>query len=149
MRRLLVLLTAVALCALAAPAFAQDSEAPPGAEKHWLPDEEWVNLLWLPYDEQRLYDLLDMTRGQVFRWVRIGAHHPLAQLGKRQGVTADRLAKALVAPRRKSVSAATHRTLVRAARRTLTQGHLAQHLLFHALHQTAIPERATRIFGPQ
>ena len=149
--RLLVaaLVAAFALGLAAAPATAQDSEAPPGAEKHWLPDEEWVNLLWLPYDEQRLYDLLGKSRGEVFRWVRIDAHHTLAQLGRRRGLSADRLARALVAPRRKAVSRATHRMLVRAARRTLTQGHLAQHLLFHALHQTAIPERATNIFGPR
>ncbi|CAA9485902.1 MAG: hypothetical protein AVDCRST_MAG85-940 [uncultured Solirubrobacteraceae bacterium] len=147
----IVLVFALLAAWLAVPpaALAQDSEAPPGAEKHWLPDEGWVNLLWLPYDEQRLYDLLGMSRGEVFRWVRIDADHTLAQLGRRKGLTADRLARALVAPRRKSVSAATHRTLVRSARRTLTQGHLAQHFLFHALHQTAIPERATRIFGPR
>ena len=148
MKRFLVL-ALVAFLAIAPAALAQDSEAPPGAEKHWLPDEEWVNLLWLPYDEQRLYDLLGMSRGEVFRWVRIDADNTLAELGRRRGITADRLARALVAPRRRAVPAATHRTLVRAARRTLTQGHLAQHLLFHALHQTAIPERATAIFGPR
>ena len=31
--------------------------------------------------------------------------------------------------------------------RTITQGHLAQHLFFHSLHQFAIPSRAPQIFG--
>ena len=29
------------------------------------------------------------------------------------------------------------------ALRTLTQGHLAQHIFFHSLHQEAIPSHAT------
>ena len=37
--------------------------------------------------------------------------------------------------------------LRRAALRTLTQGHLSQHLLFHSLHQTAVVASARRIFG--
>ena len=68
--------------AVAAPAQAADSDAPKGAPANWLPPEEWVNLLWLPYDESRLYSLLHMTRGQVFRWVRIDATNTLAELGR-------------------------------------------------------------------
>jgi Tol biopolymer transport system component len=148
MRRAACVLAVVA-SALAAPAAAQgqDPIAPPGAEPHWLPDEEWVNLLWLPYDEERLYRLLGRTRGEVFRWVRVDAHHTLAQLGRRRGYTVSRLAAALVANRRGRVPAAVLRTLRRRAALTLTQGHLGQHLLFHGLHQTAIPGRARAIFG--
>ncbi|MBJ7329955.1 MAG: hypothetical protein JHC95_08670, partial [Solirubrobacteraceae bacterium] len=135
------------LCCAAAPALAQDSAAPEGAEPHWLPDEEWVNLLWLPYDEDRLYRLLDMSRGDVFRWVRIDASNTLAQLGRRRGLTADELASKLVEPRRGKVSAKTLKVIRRAARRTVTQGHLGQHFLFHALHQTAVPAHARWIFG--
>lgn len=150
-RRTLMSRTTVllALLALAAPAAAgaQDSDAPAGAEAHWLPDEEWVNRQWLPYDEERLYRLLGRTRGEIFRHVRIDADHTLAQLGRRRGYSPDRLATALVAPRRGKVSESTWRLLRRHARRTLTQGHLSQHLLFHSLHQTTIPERARQIFG--
>lgn len=150
MRRVLTagaLAVALLLTLGATAGHAQDSEAPVGAEPHWLPDEEWVNLLWLPYEEQRLYRLLNMSRGEIFRWVRIDATHTLAQLGRRRGYTADRLAAALVAPRAGTVSSRTLRTLRRSARRTITQGHLAQHFLFHALHQTAVPERSRWIFG--
>jgi Tol biopolymer transport system component len=139
-------LTAAALAAAPA-ARAQDPIAPPGAEKHWLPVEPWVNDLWLPYEEERLYRLLGRTRGEVFRWVRIDAHHTMAQLARRRGWSVARLSAALVEPRRGQVSAAMLRTLRRRAALTLTQGHLGQHLLFHALHQTAIPNRATWIFG--
>src|SRR5439155_21484648 len=33
------------------------------------------------------------------------------------------------------------------ALRTLTQGHLSQHMFFHSLHQNAIPDNAPKIFG--
>ena len=128
-------------------AAAQDSLAPKGAPEFWLPNEEWVNLLWLPYDESRLYALLKMDRGDVFRWVRDDADHTLAQLGARQGYTPHALAEALIAPRRKEVSPRMAAVLVGRAERTLTQGHLGQHLLFHSLHQTAIPSHAAEIFG--
>jgi Tol biopolymer transport system component len=144
---LLAAVAAVAALAVAPAAYAQDPIAPTGAEKHWLPPEPWVNDLWLPYEEQRLYRLLGRTRGEVFRWVRVDAHHTIAQLARRRGWTVARLAAALVAPRRGEVPASMLRTLRRRAALTLTQGHLGQHLLFHALHQTAIPNRATRIFG--
>ena len=38
-------------------------------------------------------------------------------------------------------------TLQDRAERLLTQGHLAQHVLFHSLHQFAIPSSAGRVFG--
>ena len=70
----------LALLALAAtPAAAQvqlpakpqtaslDSDAPPGSPPHWLPGEQWVMQHWLPYDEQRLYSLLGVDRGVIWR----------------------------------------------------------------------------------
>jgi len=133
------------LLAAAAPAPAQDSLAPKGAPKQWLPNEQWVNLIWLPYDEARLYELLGHDRGYVFRWVR--DEKTLAQLAAKRGWSVDRLADALVAPRRARLTGRQYAAVRERAERTLTQGHLAQHLLFHGLHQTAIPERATHIFG--
>jgi Tol biopolymer transport system component len=134
-----------ALLATAGAAQAQDSDAPNGAPPNWLPNEEWVNVLWLPYDESRLYAVLKMSRGEVFRWVRIDATNTLAALGRRRGLSVKTFAKRLIAGRH--VRPQTRRMLVRHAERTLTQAHLGQHLLFHALHQTAIPVRAKSIFG--
>jgi Tol biopolymer transport system component len=45
------------------------------------------------------------------------------------------------------VSAARLRLLRSRALRTLTQGHMAQHMFFHSLHQFAVPGRARHIFG--
>ena len=64
-RRLAALALVATALALPATAAAQDSLAPKGAPEFWLPNEEWVNLLWLPYDESRLYELLKMDRGDV------------------------------------------------------------------------------------
>lgn len=130
----------------AAPALAADSDAPPGSPPNWLPNERWVNELWLPFDEERLPAVLGMTRGEVFSWIRNDGSHTLAQLAARKHVKVDALAARLVANRR-NLSPAQRRRVRSYSRRVITQGHLAQHLLFHALHQTAIPERAGSIFG--
>lgn len=144
MRTALAVIAALALIC-AAPARAQDPEAPDGAPKHWLANEDWINYLWLPYEEARLYELIGYTRGDVFRWVR--DEKTIAQLARKSGWEPRALAEALVEPRRGEVSAAKLRELADRAERTLTQGHLGQHILFHALHQTAVPEQATVIFG--
>ncbi|HEX6023174.1 MAG TPA: hypothetical protein VFZ00_14355 [Solirubrobacter sp.] len=144
MRRVAVVATVLAL-GLAAPAQAQDPEAPDGAPKHWLANEDWINYLWLPYEEARLYELIGKTRGDVFRWVR--DERTIAELAAKQGWETRALAEALVEPRRGEVSPAKLRELADRAERTLTQGHLGQHILFHALHQNAVSERATDIFG--
>ena len=133
------------LASWASPAFAQDPEAPDGAPKHWLANEPWINYLWLPYEEARLYELIGKSRGDVFRWVR--DERTMAQLAQKQGWEPHKLAAALVEPRRGQVSPAMLRELTDRAERTLTQGHLGQHILFHALHQNAVPERAKEIFG--
>lgn len=146
--RLLVVLAVVAAPALGAPAaHAQDSDAPEGALGHWLPTETWVYEHWLPYDEGRLYELVGADRGAVWRHLRDDARRNLAQLGERRGYTPQQLAGALVAPRRDGVSAERFEQLRARTLRTLTQGHLSQHMLFHNLHQLTIPNRAPEIFG--
>ena len=124
-----------------------DSEAPLKAPAHWLPPEDWVYNHWLPYDEGRLYELLGVTRGRIWRQLRDDRHN-LAELAAQRGwPDPAKLATALVAPRAGEVSAATLATLRSRAQRTITQGHLSQHLLFHSLHQFAIPSEAPAIFG--
>lgn len=143
-----VLLLAVLCCGLAAaPAGAQDSDAPKGALPHWLPTEQWVYQHWLPFDESRLYAVLGTTRARIWRHLRDDKAHNLGQLARRRDMTLDQAARRLVQPRLATASPALASLLVSRARRTLDQGHLSQHLLFHSLHQLAIPDRATSIFG--
>lgn len=131
----------------AGPARAQDSDAPKGALPHWLPTEQWVYQHWLPFDERRLYAVLGTNRARIWRHLRDDKAHDLGQLARRRGLTLDEAARRLVQPRLRSVSPALASRLISRARRTLDQGHLSQHLLFHSLHQLAIPDRATSIFG--
>jgi Tol biopolymer transport system component/plastocyanin len=124
-----------------------DSEAPVTAPAHWLPPEDWVYNHWLPYDEDRLYELLGVTRGAIWRRLRDDRNN-LAGLAARHGwPDAGKLADALVAPRADDVRPVTLVLLRSRALRTLTQGHLSQHLLFHSLHQFAIPSESPAIFG--
>jgi Tol biopolymer transport system component len=124
-----------------------DSLAPARAPAHWLPPEDWVYNHWLPYDEGRLYALLGVTRGDIWRQLR-DDHHTIAELAAKHGwADPAKLARALVEPRRADVPARMLGVLRARALRTITQGHLAQHLLFHSLHQFAIPSEAPDIFG--
>ena len=146
-RAALLTLAVMALLPGAAAAKSNDSLAPPDAPPHWLPPEAWVYNHWIPYDEGRLYALLHITREQLWQQLR-DDHRNVAQLAARHGWRdPGRLADALVAPWRGQVSAARVAVLRGRALRTITQGHLAQHLFFHSLHQFAIPSRAPQIFG--
>jgi Tol biopolymer transport system component/plastocyanin len=142
-----LILAALALLPAAAAAKSNDSLAPPDAPPHWLPPEAWVYNHWIPYDEGRLYALLHITREQLWQQLR-DDHRNIAQLAARHGWRdPGRLADALVASWRGRVTAARLAILRGRAVRTITQGHLSQHLFFHSLHQFAIPSRAPRIFG--
>jgi Tol biopolymer transport system component len=147
-RRVVPLILAVlALLPAAAAAKSNDSDAPSDAPPHWLPPEAWVYNHWIPYDEGRLYALLHVTRQQLWQQLR-DDHRNIAQLAARHGWRdPPKLADALVAPWRGHVGPARLAVLRGRALRTLTQGHLSQHLFFHSLHQFAIPSRAPRIFG--
>jgi len=129
------------------PGHPGDSHAPRNAPPHWIPWEPWVLYHWLPYDERRLQTLLRADRQELWAWLR-DDRRTLAGLARRRGHhSLRRLARRLVAPRLAHVRPGLRRVLVRRALRTLTQGHLAQHILFHSLHQEAGPEAAPRIFG--
>ena len=149
-----VVLAALASLAVAASAPAKkivthspDSLAPKNAPAHWLPPEAWVYNHWLPYDEARLYRVLGITRSELWQQLR-DDRRTLAQLAARHGYRSPaKLAEKLVAPRASTVSDETLRELRDRATRTITQGHLAQHLFFHSLHQFAIPSAAPDIFG--
>src|SRR4051794_11430972 len=145
-----VLATIVVFFSLAAPASGQvakpqttslDSEAPPGSPPHWLPNETWVMQHWLPYDETRLYALLGVTRGDTWRWLRDDTRN-LAGLAALHGYADPHaLARALVAPWQGRLRDPARLALLESrALRTLTQGHLSQHIFFHSLHQNAIPD---------
>ena len=103
---------------------------------------------WLPYDETRLYALLGVTRGDVWRWLRDDTRN-LAGLAALHGYPdPDLLAGALVAPWKGQLRDPARLALLRRrALSTLTQGHLSQHIFFHSLHQNAIPDNAPAIFG--
>src|SRR3954453_18610706 len=124
-----------------------DSDAPANAPAHWLPPEAWVYNHWLPYDETRLYALLGITRVGLWEQLRDDPR-TLAQLAARHGwPDPRRLAAALVAPQAATAGATRTRGLRERALRTITQGHLAQHLFFHSLHQFGIASEAPAIFG--
>jgi hypothetical protein len=135
----LILLALVPIAARAA-----DPHAPKGARGDWLPSDEWVMSSWLPYDEARLYQLLGVDRATVDAW--LDDHRTLGALAQRHGVHSLRaFAARLVATRH--VTAAQRRILRARALDTLTQAHLARHVLFHIFHTPAVAGGARGVFG--
>lgn len=146
LRAVLPILASVLALALApTSAHGQDHEAPHGMGQRWLPCDEWVMMHWVPFDEPRLYAELGTSRAGVLRWLRDDEHHDLAQLARRRRVSVPALAARLVEGRDAGVTGAAE--LRQRTERVLTQGHLAQHLLFHRFHQPAIAYRARATFG--
>lgn len=101
---------------------------------------------WLPYDEVVLYRELRTNRAGVRGWLR-DDHRTLEQLARRRGVETAGLAHRLVSASGVERSAPRFELRVRRAHRTMTQGHLAQHMLFHTMHHPAIGVEAPRLFG--
>src|SRR3954447_9434962 len=146
LRPLLALLAALVLGAVPAAAHAADSHAPHGARGDWLPTDEWVMSQWLPYDEATLDHLLHTNRDELATW--LDDRRTLGQLARRRGFHSQRaLAKRLVAARGQHMSAARRRMLEQRALDTLTQAHLARHVLFHIYHSPAVATAAPRVFG--
>jgi hypothetical protein len=131
----------------AAKAMTADTNAPAGAPGHWLPNDPWVMEHWLPFDAQRLLDLLHVDVKTVRQWLKTPGH-TLAQLGAAHGYAdKEKLLGDLLAPRQAGVDAATFRTLQDRTEQVLTQSHLAQHVLGHLFHDPQIPQHAQTIFG--
>ena len=146
MTRRLLIATFAALALLPAVAQAADSHAPKGARGDWLPRSEWVMSSWTPFDEARLYAVLHTDRAEVAGW--LDDRRTLGQFAAKRGYRKQgKLAETLVAPRLRTASAATKRTLRRRARDMLSQAHLSRHVLFHIYHTPAIPRHAREIFG--
>lgn len=124
-----------------------DSDAPPNSPPHWLPPDMWIHLHWIPFDEARLNRLLHTSRAGLWTWLRDDTH-TLAQLAAQRGwADPERLARALVAPRAQAVRPSMLRVLRARSLRILRQGHLAQHVLLHSLHQEVGPGHAAGLFG--
>jgi hypothetical protein len=139
------------LVVAAAPARAADSLAPPGAPRSWLPHEDWVLEHWLPYNQNTLFTILGVNLEQVQNYFESDPNAPavptLAALARSRGLNVRRLANELVSSWHPRVSRAQYAVLLNRAMRTLTQGHLMQHMLFHPFHDTALFRASPQVFG--
>jgi hypothetical protein len=135
---------------LSSVASAADSLAPAGAPRNWLPKSDWVLNHAMPYDEQRLFRALHIDREGVRRYFaadKFTRVPTLAALARKRGIDPDRLARSLVDAWVRHTTHAHRRVLVSRAEKTLTQGHLMQHMLFHPFHVKSLARASTDIFG--
>lgn len=150
MRFLPALLAIACALAVAAPARAADSLAPRGAPRYWLPTEPWVLEHWLPYNQDQLLSILGLSLEEVrtyFGGTKYQTVPTLAAVAEREGFDVNRLARRLVNAWHPHVSRAVYAELLNHAVRSLTQGHLMQHMLFHPFHDTALFKASMQVFG--
>jgi len=146
LRPLLIVLTLLVLAAVPMAAHATDSHAPRGARGDWLPSDAWAMSQWLPYDEATVDHLLHTNRDELASW--LNDQRTLGRLARKRGFRDQRsLARRLVAARADHPTGARRRMLERRALDTLTQAHLARHVLFHIYHSPAVATSAKRLFG--
>jgi hypothetical protein len=149
-RRILLLVASVVVvttsAAASAAAPAPDSLAPKGAAHNWLPKEGWVWMHWLPFEEPELAAALGTTSAGIRAWLTDDTH-VLATLARRRHTGLKALARRLT--RRFDGRVPPERLAVLRWRteRMLTQGHLAQHVLYHTMHGPAVPAHAPELFG--
>jgi hypothetical protein len=150
MRGWMLVTVLLATLAIAAPATAHDSLAPPGARHNWLPTEDWSAFHWSPFDELRLAQLLGITHHELYDY-QSDDHRTLAQLAVSRGINPRTLREDLLAPWKGRVSRARLRALRNHTSRMLTQAHLAQHMFWHPFHSPAFmrnPDQAAHdLFG--
>jgi hypothetical protein len=140
------LLTTALTLGAATGARAHDSHAPAGAAHNWLPSEGWVFQHWLPFDERALSRSLGASATSIRLWLR-DDHHTLSMLARRRGIREAALLHTLTDRWRGRIPTARYRELRIRTAEMLTQGHLAQHVLFHVFHGPGIPTAAPAIFG--
>ena len=137
---------AIGAAAAAAAAPPPDSLAPKGAAHNWLPKEGWVWMHWLPFDERELASALG-TDSAGIRAHLADDRRTLATLARRRGWHVKSLARHLTRRFAGRVPRARLALLRWRAERMLTQGHLAQHVLYHTMHGPAVPAHAPELFG--
>jgi hypothetical protein len=130
----------------AASALAADTEAPAGAPPEWLPNEEWVQNRWLPYDERDLTRLLHSSREGVRLWLQ-DPTLTLNDLVRRKGLNSARIQRRLLRRWRHRVSRRQYRRLRSRTRRTFTQSHLMVHMIGHLQHMWVFNRSLPSITG--
>lgn len=143
-----LLITARADSAFAFPAAPvhPDSRAPSGARADWLPNEEWVQERWMPFDEAQLSRILQLDDREIIGYLW-NSGRTLNQLARRQGVPLKRLSGRLVSASWPRAKPAQRRLLRRRTARVLSQGHLADHMLRHQFHAWSVWRNTTAVFG--
>ena len=102
---------------------------------------------WLPYDERQLLALLGIDRAALGRWLEDDDVHTVAQLVRRRGLEPHDVSEQLVDAWAEGASPSRRSALRDRAMRTLTEGHLAQHMFFHLAHYPSVALQARTVFG--
>lgn len=143
----LVAAATAALCVIATSALARDSLAPPGAPDQWLPRQDWVYRHWLPFDAASATRELGLAPGQL-EALHFDDRRSIVQLARALQLDVGALRDRLVAPALVGVTDPRRVARLRSrAWRMMSQGHPAQHLLYHPYHGLDVRTNTRRTFG--
>lgn len=138
-RNLLVILTAtllVGLCTVAPSAFA-----------YGIPEDEWAQEHWMPFDEATFYELVGTTRRGVLNW---GKEHedkvPLRAMIKKKDLSFRKVVNGLM-ERWEGLRDRQVRRLRRRTVMVLETPHLGQHMFGHSIHHRSVTLALPGILG--
>ena len=146
-RPIVIAFAVLLLLTSAHAAYANDSDAPPGATERWLPCENWVMYHWLPFREDLLFKLTGITRYELKQHLYKSDTNTLSELIVKRGKDPDVIAAKLMSRWKGKVSDRQFTELTRRTNALMTQSHLSQHVFFHLFHDPAIGLKARWIFN--
>ncbi|MBJ7353547.1 MAG: hypothetical protein JHC98_01870 [Thermoleophilaceae bacterium] len=146
-RPIVISLAVLLLLTSALTAFANDSDAPPGANERWLPCENWVMYHWLPFREDHFYKLTGINRRDLKTHLYENDTNTIAELVVKHKKDPNAIVERLMNRWVGKVSDRQFTELTRRSNALMTQSHLSQHVFFHLFHDPAIGLKAKWIFN--
>lgn len=146
-RPVVISLTVFLLLASTITAYANDSDAPAGANQRWLPCENWVMYHWLPFREDLFFKLTGITRSELKGHLYENDTSTIGELVVRHKKDPNKIVAQLMKRWDGRVSARQFAELTRRSNALMTQSHLSQHVFFHLFHDPAIGLKARWIFN--
>jgi hypothetical protein len=127
------------LAIVLAISFAGLSSAVPSASAYGIPEAEWAQEHWMPFDEVTFYEVVGTTRRDVLNW---GKRHddkvPLrVMITKRKGLSFPKVVNALM-ERWDGLEESQIQRLRRRTVMILETPHLGQHMFGHTIHHRSV-----------
>jgi hypothetical protein len=126
---------------------------PPSVGAYGIPEADWAQEHWLPFEEPVLYRALRIDRAGLLRAIwdadpaRGVEERHLAHVARARGVGARALERRLLRRWRGTVTPRQYRRLARRTRMLLRDSHLGTHMLGHTFHHRSLNRALPGLLG--